>query len=119
MPEAKPTEIAGVRDDPGSLRTTLYRYFFYGWLFRDANHGSDLERAAALRHNRASARWLLTYVLRWVIGGAVILAFELSTEQGSDNAPLSAALAIALVGVIVFLVVTILCWTALRLEPRR
>jgi hypothetical protein len=96
----------------------FYRYFFYGWLFRDADSGSALERAAALRHNRNSARWLPTYLRRWLVGGCVILAFELSAERALDNALLSAVLAVALVLVTVFLVVTLLGWVFLR-GPRR
>jgi len=49
-----------------SFSTLLYRYFFFGWLFKDVNHGNLLERAAAWRHNRAQARWLPTYLRRWL-----------------------------------------------------
>jgi hypothetical protein len=98
---------------------TLYRYFFYGWLFQDAHRGSDLERAAALRHNLASARWLPTYLLRWTVVGAAIAGFELSAERAFGNALVSAALAVALVLVIVYLLVTLLCWVGLRLAWRR
>lgn len=56
------------------LRTLLYRYFFFGWLFRDVQHGSRLERAAAWRHNRVQAQWLPTYLRRWLLGGALLYA---------------------------------------------
>jgi hypothetical protein len=36
-------------------------------LFRDVNHGSFLERAAAWRFNREMRRYLLIYLRRWVI----------------------------------------------------
>jgi hypothetical protein len=49
-----------------SFGTLLYRYFFFGWLFRDVNRGTLLERAAASRHNREQARWLPTYMRRWL-----------------------------------------------------
>jgi hypothetical protein len=49
-----------------SFNTLLYRYFFFGWLFQDANRGNLLERSAALRHNRDQARWLPTYMRRWM-----------------------------------------------------
>ena len=52
----------------------LYRYFFFGWLFRDANRGNALERAAAWRHNKAQARWLPTYMRRWVVCGVLLYA---------------------------------------------
>jgi len=51
---------------PPAFRTLLYRYFFFGWLFKDVSRGNVLERAAALRHNRAHAHWLLTYMRRWL-----------------------------------------------------
>ena len=52
----------------GSL---LYRYFFFGWLFEDVNQGSVFERSAAWRHNQAQARWLPTYMRRWMWCGVV------------------------------------------------
>ncbi|MGV3569822.1 MAG: hypothetical protein ACO1PB_04420 [Ramlibacter sp.] len=48
-----------------SFGNLLYRYFFFGWLFKDVNRGNLLERAAAWRHNQAQARWLPTYLRRW------------------------------------------------------
>ena len=54
-----------------SFRTLLYRYFFFGWLFRDVTRGNLLERAAAWRHNQSQAHWLLTYMRRWFWCGAV------------------------------------------------
>jgi hypothetical protein len=63
---------ASVKSDGGqgasaimTFGTLLYRYFFFGWLFKDVNHGNVFERAAALRHNRDQARWLPTYMRRW------------------------------------------------------
>ena len=52
-----------------AFRTLLYRYFFFGWLFKDVNHGNVFERAAAWRHNRAQAQWLPTYMKRWLVCG--------------------------------------------------
>src|SRR4030095_15588782 len=49
-----------------AFRTLLYRYFFFSWLFKDASRGNVLERAAAWRHNREHAHWLLTYMRRWL-----------------------------------------------------
>ena len=54
-----------------AFRTLLYRYFFFGWLFRDASRGNLLERAAALRHNRAHAHWLPKYMRRWLACGLI------------------------------------------------
>ena len=49
------------------FRTLLYRYFFFGWLFKEVNASGDMfERAAVVRHNRRMAGWLPTYMLRWL-----------------------------------------------------
>lgn len=64
--------------------TLLYRYFFFGWLFKDVTRGNLFERAAAWRYNREQARWLPTYMLRWLwcglvfygLGGTVELILE-------------------------------------------
>lgn len=55
-----------------AFRTLLYRYFFFGWLFKDASRGNKLERAAAWRHNKERAHWLPTYMRRW-LGCTVVL----------------------------------------------
>ena len=49
-----------------AFRTLLYRYFFFGWLFKDATRGNVFERVAAWRHNQSQARWLPTYMRRWL-----------------------------------------------------
>jgi len=54
-----------------TFRTLLYRYFFFGWLFRDVTRGNLIERAAAWRHNQAQAHWLLTYMRRWLWCGVL------------------------------------------------
>ncbi len=46
--------------------TLLYRYFFFGWLFKDVATGNMFERAAVARHNRQQTRWLPLYVMRWL-----------------------------------------------------
>ncbi len=61
----------------GSL---LYRYWFFGWLFRDVNRGSLLERASARRHNRESARWLPVYLRRWTAFGLACLCAGAALE---------------------------------------
>lgn len=55
-----------------ALPSLLYRYFFFDWLFRDVRRGTLLERAAAWRHNQSQARWLPTYMRRWLCSGAVL-----------------------------------------------
>ena len=117
MSEAGSTETAGARS--GSLPASIGRYFFYGWLFRDANVGSDLERAAALRHNRSLSKWLPTYLWRWLVVGSAILMLATWSERSLDSALLSATLAVAFVLIVVFLLVTLLCWTLLRTGRER
>ena len=57
--------------DEITFRTLLYRYFFFGWLYKDVSRGNAFERAAALRWNKDHAHWLLTYMRRWLWCGAV------------------------------------------------
>jgi fatty acid desaturase len=108
--------VAAARGRAGTLRESLYRYFFYGWLFRDADAGPGLERASALRHNRDQARWLPVYLRRWAIGGAVVWACENASERVFGNALLSAVFAVALVWVVLFLLVTAVCWAFLHVS---
>jgi hypothetical protein len=72
-------------------QSLLYRYFFFGWLFRDVNRGSLFERAAAWRHNRAQARWLPTYMRRWLAFGLFFYCAGAFVELVVD-APLASAL---------------------------
>lgn len=60
-------------DEP-AFRTLLYRYFFFGWLFMDASRGNLFERAAARHHNQGQARWLPTYLRRWLSCGLMLYA---------------------------------------------
>ncbi len=57
-----------------AFRTMLYRYFFFGWLFRDASQGNPIERSVAWRFNQAHAHWLLTYMRRWLWCGLFFYA---------------------------------------------
>lgn len=68
-----------------AFRTLLYRYFFFGWLFKDVSSGTVFERAAAWRHNQTQAQWLPTYMRRWLVCGLAFYAlgcgFELLLAQ--------------------------------------
>ena len=95
-----------------AFRTLLYRYFFFSWLFRDVSCGDLIERAAARRHNQAQARWLPTYMRRWLwcgvllygLGGFVELilgAPALSAVfyvPGALSVPINAVIAVTWVG---------------------
>ena len=118
MSEVPPSAVDGARGPRVSLCCGVYRYFFYGWLFDDADRGSAFERATALRHNRDQAKWLPVYMLRWGIGGAVIVVLQTLCEHALNSPVLSAALAVALVLVVLFLLVTVVCWLFLQTGRR-
>ncbi len=96
------------------LRSTLYRYLFYGWLFGDARAGSALERALVLRHNRDNARWLPVYMRRWLAIGALLTLLEIVCERTLEQPLLAAGFAVAQVLVVTFLLVTAVSWLFLR-----
>jgi hypothetical protein len=51
-----------------SLRSLLYRYWFWEWLFVDMASARGLyQRAAAWRHNVAQRRHLPVYMRRWLL----------------------------------------------------
>ncbi len=66
-----------------TLTTLLYRYFFFGWLFRDASRGSFLERAAALQFNREQSAYLPLYLWRWLVLLVVSYALGILVESSS------------------------------------
>ena len=71
--------------------TVLYRFFFFGWLFKDMSKGTLFERAAAARFNRDQVRWLPIYVMRWLWLGLGFYALGAVLELMLD-APLPAIL---------------------------
>lgn len=72
-----------------AFRTLLYRYFFFGWLFKDVTRGNLFERAAAWRYNREQARWLPTYMLRWMWCGLVLYGLGGTVELILESPVLS------------------------------
>ncbi|QNA89175.1 hypothetical protein G4G28_13150 [Massilia sp. Dwa41.01b] len=51
---------------PLSLRTLVYRFLFFDWLFADVGRArTPLERHAALQHNRRMGLYLPIYLRRW------------------------------------------------------
>ena len=94
-----------------AFSTLLYRYFFFGWLFRDVTRGTRLERAAAWRHNQGCAIWLPTYMRRWLVVGLILVTIGALFEwmlgapasalfylPGAMSVPVNAVLAVAWVG---------------------
>ena len=91
----------------------LYRYFFYDWLFRDASSGNLWQRAAAWRHNREQARWLPTYMRRWVVIGTLLFVLAWFVETMLRCPVLSTLFYVPSVLSVPFNAVTALCWTCL------
>jgi hypothetical protein len=85
-----PAAFAPIAEPAPRFRTLLYRYFFFAWLFRDASRGNRLERAAAWRHNRDQARWLPTYMRRWLLCGLLLFGLGCVTELAFGAAVVSA-----------------------------
>jgi hypothetical protein len=59
----------------------LYLYLWPFWLFRDANRGNLVERAAAYRHNRAQRVYLPGYALKWIVLTALQTGLLLGVER--------------------------------------
>lgn len=66
----------------GSFHTSvLFRYFFFGWLFLDANVTELYQRAAAISHNKAQRHHLLVYLRRWIALTLLMLFLGIMLEQ--------------------------------------
>jgi hypothetical protein len=64
----------------------VYRYWFWGWLFRDVNSGDLVRRAAAWQHNLRQRMHLPVYMRRWCASMAALalLAYGLETLVGAQ-----------------------------------
>jgi hypothetical protein len=99
---------------PLAFRTLLYRYFFFGWLFRNAERGNLLERAAAFRYNQQQARWLPTYMRRWLGAGLLLGALGGAIEQGLGSAAASALFYVPGALSVPVIAVALAAWVGLR-----
>lgn len=69
--DARPSPPGGQQEaadagPPIPLRTLLYRFLFFSWLFDDMSRAKDLfERHAVWQHNRSMRRYLPLYLRRW------------------------------------------------------
>jgi hypothetical protein len=52
---------------------SLIAYLWPFAAYRDADHGSTMERAAAWRHNRQLSKSLPTYINRWAMSASIEL----------------------------------------------
>jgi hypothetical protein len=102
--------------DRPAFALLLYRYFFYGWLFRDAARGNLWERSQAWRHNRDQSRWLPTYMWRWLVMGMVMLTLALFVEFELSSPLWSALFYVPCALMVPFNVVTGLCWGCLHFD---
>ena len=92
------------------FHTLLYRYLFYGWLFRDVSRGTVFERANAWRHNREQARWLPTYVRRWLCIAAALGVVAVLLETVAGSPLLSAFFYVPSLVSLPCSLVTVVCW---------
>ncbi|HYF60314.1 MAG TPA: hypothetical protein VEA81_15290 [Burkholderiaceae bacterium] len=104
--------------DAPTFSQLLYRYWFYGWLFRDVNRGSLYERAAARRHNQSRSRWLPRYLMRWTVLGALCFAIG-STLEPHAPTPLAVLFFFTCALTVPVNVVTLAAWIGFRVMPDR
>jgi hypothetical protein len=65
-----------------SLRSLLYRYWFWEWLFIDLHKVVGVyQRAAAWRHNVGQRRYLPIYMRRWLVVTAANLGVAAVLEK--------------------------------------
>jgi len=100
-----------------SFTTLLYRYFFFGWLYKDVTRGNVFERAAAFRYNKEHADWLLTYMYRWLWCGLIFYALGGVAERFLDAPALSMLFYIP--GALSVPINAVICtaWLGLKMRP--
>jgi hypothetical protein len=96
------------------FRDTLYRFYFYEWLFKDAARGNMWERSAACRHNQEQAKWLPTYMRRWMFLGVFLFGMAFITEAVLLSPVLSAFFYIPSILTVPYNVVTLVAWLFLN-----
>ncbi|MDW3686571.1 hypothetical protein RA280_33495 [Cupriavidus sp. CV2] len=100
-----------------AFRTLLYRYFFFGWLFRDASQGNRAERALAWHFNKARAHWLRTYMRRWIWCGVIFYGLGSVVELMLRAPALSALFYVPGVLSVPVNVVIAVLWIGLKTLP--
>jgi hypothetical protein len=99
------------------FRTLLYRYFFFGWLFKDVTRGNVFERSAAWRYNREQARWLPLYVRRWMWWGLFFYGLGGVVELLLDSPALSMVFYVPCALSVPVAAVTLAAWIGLKAMP--
>lgn len=100
-----------------AFRTLLYRFFFFDWLFKDASRGDLFERSAAWRYNQSRARWLPTYMRRWLASGVILFALGGVVEMLMSAPGLSAIFYVPSVLSVPVNVVIGVIWIGLKSLP--
>ena len=100
-----------------SFRKLLYRYWFFGWLFKDVNRADLFERNHAWRHNQAQARWLPTYLRRWAILTLLCYLIGLGLEHGLGSPVMSSLLYVQAALGVVFNAMTSVLLLGLKVLP--
>jgi hypothetical protein len=108
-----------IRMNAPSDYALLHRFFFYGWLFRDASAGTFLERAAALAYNREQSKWLPTYLVRWLVMAGVLLSAGTFCETTLGSTALSVPFYLLTTITVAFNAVTAACWGLLQTSGTR
>ncbi|GIK85391.1 MAG: hypothetical protein KJ018_16575 [Burkholderiales bacterium] len=107
--------LAGTPAEP--LWQLCYRYWFWDWLFKDANQGDLLRRAAAWRHNLAQRIHLPVYMRRWLAMLAATFAVALAIELALDARTFAAVFYVGSVLCAAVEVVASVAWLFLRPRP--
>ena len=68
------------------LIDTIRKFLYPIGIFRDASKGSQLERAAAYRHNRNARRCLPQYMSNWLFVAILLAGAGASLEEGHNLA---------------------------------
>ena len=113
MPGADP-HSCGTYDEP--LWSLLYRYWFWGWLFRDVNQGDVLRRAASWRHNVAVRGCLTVYMRRWLTLTAAAALAAQAIELVAATAVVPAIFYTSAIVAIVIFAIAAVAWMFLA-EP--
>ncbi|MEP7205479.1 MAG: hypothetical protein ABI920_00960 [Casimicrobiaceae bacterium] len=97
-------DLFGTPREP--LWSLLYRYWFWGWLFRDVNLGDPIRRHASWRHNIAMRACLPTYMGRWFTCAAATALVAQGVEASTATAVLPALFYTgSVLGSLIFIVV--------------
>ncbi|MBI5277177.1 MAG: hypothetical protein HY854_12010 [Burkholderiales bacterium] len=106
--------------NPPSLPTLLYRYFFFGWLFRELPpNATPFERGLVLHHNRRQAVWLPKYIMRWLWCGLLLYGLAGMAELGFGSiAPVQLAYAASAACMSIAIMIAT-AWVGLMHRPDR